>query len=324
MQGVKFESSLAAGEARLVEALRLDGLAGLSSARWSRDRPPYPGLAAMSAEDAGVFFGRDAKLAEVLGRVNRLGQAEGALVVVIGPSGAGKSSLVPAGLAARLAVQPSDWAVVEPFEPGSEPLDRLVNRLVAVSGGRLSEDEYLQRLSSGGLVAVAEWLVDRTEPRASRLLVTVDQAEQLATVTARGERDRFVEALGPALGPGSAVTVVMTVRTDRLDDVEKLPVVGEAVHSPVLVGPMRRAQLAADRANGARRPPPGRPSSPPTGAGSTASSTAPTGSWRPAPSTATCSNGARRLPPSRPSSPPTERSQERRLQPPRYDPSQWH
>ena len=58
LQGVKFESSLAAGEARLVEALRLDGLAGLSSARWSRDRPPYPGLAAMSAEDAGVFLAR--------------------------------------------------------------------------------------------------------------------------------------------------------------------------------------------------------------------------------------------------------------------------
>jgi hypothetical protein len=118
VQGIKFSTSLGAGTSRLVEALRLDGLAGVSSARWARDRPPYPGLAAMSTDDAGVFFGRDEDVQGLMLRVSRLGQQEGDLVVVIGPSGAGKSSLVRAGLVTQLAAQASDWAVVEPFEPG--------------------------------------------------------------------------------------------------------------------------------------------------------------------------------------------------------------
>ena len=43
-----------------------------------------------------------------------------------------------AGLAARLTVRQSGWVVVEPFEPGNQPLDRLVKRLVDLGGDQIS------------------------------------------------------------------------------------------------------------------------------------------------------------------------------------------
>ena len=46
-------------------------------------------------------------------------------------------------------------------------------------------------------------------------------------------------------GMGSPVTVVMTVRSDRFDEVQRLPVVGPAIHESFVVAPMDRAQLAA-------------------------------------------------------------------------------
>ncbi len=246
-QGIVLGSTLEVSTARLIAQLRRDGLAERSAARWQRNRPPYPGLAAMDIDDAGVFFGREAEVRNLISRVDgRLGQRDGDLVVVIGPSGAGKSSLVRAGLAARLAAPPTAWVVVDPFEPRARPLDRLMSGLVALASGQLSESECKERLSrTDGLATVAEELLERREPRARRLLLTLDQGEQLATVTTPTERDRFLDVLGQGLGAGSPVSVVMTVRSDRLDDIQRLAVIGGAIHEPVVVAPMSRAQLAA-------------------------------------------------------------------------------
>ena len=64
------------------------------------------------------------------------------------------------------------------------------------------------RLRTGSLAGLGEWLTDRVEVPARRLLVTLDQAEQLATVTSPGEREEFLQVLSGGLGPGSPVTVV--------------------------------------------------------------------------------------------------------------------
>src|SRR6266700_445273 len=37
--------------------------------RWNADRPPYPGLEAFTSADAGVFFGRDREIQELLDRL---------------------------------------------------------------------------------------------------------------------------------------------------------------------------------------------------------------------------------------------------------------
>jgi WD40 repeat protein len=246
VQGIRLEEDLRASVDRLVERLALDGYAESATHTWDRSRPPYPGLAAMDVADAGVFFGRDTEVRSLLAQVDGpLGQRDGHLVVVMGPSGAGKSSLVRAGLVARLAAPRSGWDVVEPFEPGVRPIDRLLRRLVALVPGQLTERECGERLRTSGLAALGEWLIDHTDGQARRLLVTLDQAEQLATVTQGHEAEEFLSTLATGLGSGSPVTVVMTVRSDRFDEIQRLPVVGSMIHEPFVIAPMSRSQLSA-------------------------------------------------------------------------------
>ena len=245
LQGVGYDPVIDASIRRLTGRLELDGLAGSARLRWERGRPPYPGLAAMDMADAGVFFGREGEVRDLLARVDGpLGQRDGDLVVVMGPSGAGKSSLVRAGLAARLAVPQSGWAVASPFEPGIWPLDRLVSQLAGLIPGQLTDGQCRDRLASQGLAAFGEWLAAHARVPAKRLLITVDQAEQLATVTPAREGGEFLGVLGGGLGPSSPVTVVMTVRSDRFDEIQRLPAIGPAIRAPFVVPPVTRSQLA--------------------------------------------------------------------------------
>ena len=68
------------------------------------NRPPYRGLRPLEAEDAGIFFGRDAPIVEALDRLRGLrAGVSPRLLVILGASGAGKSSFLRAGLLPRLA-----------------------------------------------------------------------------------------------------------------------------------------------------------------------------------------------------------------------------
>jgi energy-coupling factor transporter ATP-binding protein EcfA2 len=254
LQGIRFDSAIDASIRRLAESLESGGLAGSARLRWERGRPPYPGLAAMDVADAGVFFGREDEIRDLLARVNGpLGQRDGDLVVVMGPSGAGKSSLVRAGLAARLALPQSGWAVAGAFEPGILPLDRLLSQLAGLIPGRLTDGECRDRLVSQGLAAFGEWLAAQVKAPAKRLLITVDQADQLATVTPARAGEEFLTILGGGLGAGSPVTVVLTVRSDRFDEIQRLPAIGTAIRAPFVVAPLTRSQLAVAIEGPARR-----------------------------------------------------------------------
>ncbi|HET7015530.1 MAG TPA: TIR domain-containing protein [Streptosporangiaceae bacterium] len=244
VQGIVLDSGIDGSIARLVACLDPGGLASSARLRWERDRPPYPGLVAMDVADAGVFFGREEEIRELVARVDRpLGSRDSDLVVVMGPSGAGKSSLVRAGLAASLGVPRSGWAVVSPFEPGIAPLDRLVIRLAAVAPDRLDETECRDRLLREGLAAFGEWLAEHAPVPARRPLIIVDQAEQLATVTPAAEREEFLAVLAGGLRPGSPVTVVLTVRSNRFDEIQQLGQIGPAIQAPFVIAPMDRSRL---------------------------------------------------------------------------------
>ncbi len=62
---------------------------------------PYRGLSAFEEQDAAFFFGREAAATQLLGRMSRLLEGAG-LLVVSGVSGAGKSSLLRAGVLPRI------------------------------------------------------------------------------------------------------------------------------------------------------------------------------------------------------------------------------
>jgi len=213
---------------------------------WPPDRCPFPGLVAMEARDADVFFGRKDEVRDLVRRTNAsLGKCDGDLLVMVGPSGAGKSSLLRAGLLAQLSRPETGWAVADPFEPGIRPLDQLVRGLVALAPQKITEADCKDRLARDGLAVVAEWLLDHTEPRSRRLLIPLDQAEQLTTVTKPGERDELLPVLNSGLGTGSRATVVMSVRTDHLDELQRLPLIGGMVSNLFVVHLIEASRLPA-------------------------------------------------------------------------------
>lgn len=78
---------------------------------------PYPGFAAFSEDDAGVFFGREAEIASGLAKLRQMRRRRSPrLLVIQAASGAGKSSYLRAGLWPRLARDP-DYAPLAVLRP---------------------------------------------------------------------------------------------------------------------------------------------------------------------------------------------------------------
>ena len=64
-----------------------------------KDGSPYPGLMHFTRKYAGVFFGRESEVNEIL---DRMRGPEGRFIIISGGSGTGKSSLVDAGMLPRV------------------------------------------------------------------------------------------------------------------------------------------------------------------------------------------------------------------------------
>ncbi|HET8951022.1 MAG TPA: BTAD domain-containing putative transcriptional regulator [Solirubrobacteraceae bacterium] len=174
---------------------------------------PFKGLASFDVEDAGVFFGRERLVADMIARL------PGArLMGIVGPSGSGKSSAMRAGLLAALAdgVLPGSrhWPQAL-IRPGAHPLAALER-------------------------AVAEL------PELGRSVIAVDQFEE--TFTACGdaaERAAFADALvACARDPRRRALVLIAVRADFYGHCADFPELSRLLGANhVMVGPMRRHEL---------------------------------------------------------------------------------
>ncbi|MGH3770253.1 MAG: TIR domain-containing protein [Pseudonocardiaceae bacterium] len=204
-----------AGRAVLVEALRrVDAAGGLG---WANDRSPFPGLRSFDVEDHQVFFGRGSEVHQLAGLLRSpVERAERAVVLVLGPSGCGKSSLVRAGLLHVMAQEPG-WWTLPPILPGADPVAALVRQLAAAAQQldlkNWTVADVRHRLDDDGLTALADELL--LAARARRLLVVVDQFEELLTQASSEQRAQFTQLLHPALG--GPVQVVATLRSEFLN-----------------------------------------------------------------------------------------------------------
>ena len=186
---------------RVLQTVRsLDDVGGT----WREGDNPFPGLSPFTTEFSAVFFGRSAETCEVGNRLRAMGSTDGMLAIV-GSSGCGKSSLLNAGVVPLLDGDPA-WLIVPSLVPGSDPVPELA-RALATTGTRLgldwSANDVRNRLDTGtdGLRRVADDLLvacPGTHPR--RLVVTVDQAEELFTRTTPDTLHRFALLLRDALG----------------------------------------------------------------------------------------------------------------------------
>lgn len=218
----------------------LEAIAHTGSTSEQLEGNPYRGLAAFDEHHARLFFGRDRDVAEMLDRL----RSEPWLVVA-GRSGAGKSSVVRAGLVPRIREHAlderdrADWRVIV-MVPGERPL----TALAAAAAAALHRDEraLVKALEDEPGRLALELRADREH----RTLLVIDQLEELATLSEPAERDRFVDALVPAMVLTPNLRVVATIRSDFVGQLDAMPALARAVGRALyLLGPMDREGLRA-------------------------------------------------------------------------------
>ena len=174
---------------------------------------PFKGLASFETSDAGYFFGRERLVAEVVARL-----VGATLLGLVGPSGSGKSSTLRAGLLPALAggVLPASesWRQVV-LRPGQNPSADLRRALES-----LGPEE--------------------------RLLLAVDQFEEVFTACREEERAAYMDALADAAERDDGrVVIALALRADYYGACAAHPRLARLLgESQVLVGPMQRDELA--------------------------------------------------------------------------------
>ncbi|MDP2272129.1 MAG: protein kinase [Archangium sp.] len=201
---------------------RLDRL--LSGREIEEGRSPFRGLEAFSEADAPDFHGRAAEIDAALERLRT-----DALVPVVGPSGVGKSSFVFAGVVPRLR-ESGAWEVIA-LRPGRRPCASLAAALGC---------EVAALDKPAGLVNEL-----RRRALAGRVLLFIDQFEELVTLGDEDERAKVLRALSLAASPDEPWRVMVTVRSDFLGVFAAVPELTSALQAVLVLRPLGRAALEA-------------------------------------------------------------------------------
>lgn|GEM_PF-948897 len=245
-QRVSYHRDPAAARTRVLR--QLHDLDSNGHGSWTVGDNPYPGLAAFDEGRSSVFFGRGAETLALADQIRASGSGGPSLTALAGPSGCGKSSLVQAGLVPRLAADRS-WLVLPPLHPGDDPTEALASRLATAGRARRlpwTAQTLLARLrdDGDGLRGAALDLLSATGTAAeSRLLVAVDQGEELFDRPTTSQVEAFLRLLRAAVDTGS-VHVLIALRSAFLDDLITLAARTGVRHGTYTLAPMGRAMLA--------------------------------------------------------------------------------
>ncbi len=183
---------------------------------------PYPGMVPFTEDMSDRFFGRNQEVKELIERL-RLHP----FITVIGPSGSGKSSLIFAGLIPALprsGLFGGKW-LVRTIRPGETPLTALETAL----GGD----------PANPTLAVTEALA--TQPGAQRLLLVIDQFEEVFTL-AEQEKVPFQSALLHLVETPNCY-LILTVRADFYPDLMSSPLWRKIQSHRLEVVPLDVAEL---------------------------------------------------------------------------------
>jgi formylglycine-generating enzyme required for sulfatase activity len=243
------------------------------------ERPPYRGLRSLEAEDAGIFFGRDAPVVEALDDLRGLREAPPPRVLVIlGASGAGKSSFMRAGLLPRLARDDRHFLPLPIIRPGRAALfgdDGLLPALegafrtariaiargdlrAAIEGGAATLGPLLQTLAEK---STATALPGEELPRPPTLVVAIDQGEELFLAEGQDQARAFLELLRNLLcHTDYSLLAIFTIRSDAYEPLQicgefegvrqwmfNLPPMPRGSYAEVIKGPARRLEGSGRR-----------------------------------------------------------------------------
>jgi WD40 repeat protein len=212
-------------------------------AQWDQSRSPFPGLAAFDASRAMVFKGREQETRDFVAQLSKNDDdTDRLLLAIIGPSGCGKSSLAAAGIAATLEHR-SDWFVLPVVLPGRNPLTALAGALAAAGKRRRlnwNVREVSERLTTqGGVEGLVDELLEAV-PAASRLLLVIDQADDLLQVSDT-EKATFLTAVAEMTA--TQTRIVITLKSENFERFGRIVTpVGLRIRAELLL-PLDRALL---------------------------------------------------------------------------------
>jgi len=228
---------------------------------------PYRGLEAMTEANADYFYGRSIETGEVL---NALTSQPERCPILIGASGVGKSSVAQAGVLSALksmrwpgtghkapwpaGLTSSRTWVHLVMRPGDAPLTALTATVIRLWGLNVQDPENaaLPRKWAEGLRrgdnkladlidATQEVLKKREGEAPERILLYVDQGEELYTRSTTAEARRFSEVLVEGLGDVRIMSVA-SLRADYFDKLQADDALFKS-HQHINVAPLDRVRL---------------------------------------------------------------------------------
>jgi WD40 repeat protein len=185
---------------------------------------PFKGLEAFQQTDSAFFFGREDLVEKSL---DRLRNEDIRFLAVVGASGSGKSSMVRAGVlpAVRNGALPGSetWRIAI-FPPGQRPISALAHRLSPLMESRSAQaiDDMLHETPDYFDVLV-DYTLEGAPPQA-RLLLVIDQFEEVFTRASDTEAENFLKILRHAVRqPTGRALVLITMRADFFDRLSRYP-----------------------------------------------------------------------------------------------------
>ena len=182
-----------------------------------KDICPYQGLLPFMEEDFDFFFGRRALIGELVDHLRRNPD----FLALVGPSGSGKSSLIRAGLMPKIRngeIPGFKDAKIVIFLPGSSPMSAF-KEAARESSIYNSDIEIWSGIKS--------YLKESSD---NRIVIFVDQFEELFAISSDHEREDLLQGLSNMLKDQLAVTLVITLRADFYESLLSTPL-GEMLHA---------------------------------------------------------------------------------------------
>jgi energy-coupling factor transporter ATP-binding protein EcfA2 len=218
---------------------------------------PFPGLRPFEESEACLYFGREQEIVALLGRMMRQH-----FLAVLGSSGCGKSSLIKAGLIPSLKYEQLDdgdpaWRIAL-TRPGDDPFKQLalaLTREEALGKGRARAEAdvpVMQMILRRGPLGLVEAVREAALPPEAKVLVLVDQFEELFRFPVRAEKARALDEarafcnllLAAAEQRDFPVYIVLTMRSEFLGQCAAFRGLAEAITDGLYLLPdMTRDQL---------------------------------------------------------------------------------